>query len=105
MISKTPPPPYYAVICTSIRTDNDKGYAATADKMLDLAKKQAGFLGFETAREDIGISVSYWSDLDSIKSWKENMDHRLAQAKGKSDWYQSYRVRIAKVQRDYGFGD
>lgn len=101
MIAKTPSPPYFAVIFSSERTKGDNGYSEMANKMEMLAEKQNGFLGFESAREEIGISISYWKDLDSIKHWKQNMDHLEAQQKGKSIWYKSYKVRIAKVERDY----
>ena len=74
-----------------------------ADKMVELATQQDGFLGVESARNEIGITVSYWKDLESIKKWKENTDHSAARALGKSDWYQSFKTRIAKVERDYGF--
>ncbi len=102
MIANTPKPPYYAVIFTSERTDGDNGYSDIAKKMEQLAKEQKGFLGFESARDEIGISVSYWTDLDSISAWRQNVDHLEAQQKGKSKWYKSYKVRIAKVERDYG---
>lgn len=98
----TPEPPYYAVIFTSVRTDGDNGYGETAKEMLELASKQSGFLGFETARQEIGISVSYWSTLDAIRAWKENMNHRQAQRRAK-DWYKTFRVRVCRVEREYGF--
>lgn len=103
MISKTPEPPYYAVIFTSLRTDSDKGYIEMAEEMERLVKTQAGFLGFESARENIGITVSYWKDLDSIRKWKENQAHSIARKNGRLIWYESFKVRIAKVERDYGF--
>jgi len=103
MIAKTPKPPYYAVIFTSTRTDGDRGYSKMADYMLDLAQQQEGFLGMESAREALGLTVSYWRDLESIKSWKENSEHLIAQEKGREEWYKSYKTRIAKVERDYGF--
>jgi len=71
-----------------------------AKQMLELASKQPGFLGIESAREDIGITVSYWSDLESIKRWKNNIDHQEAQKLGVEKWYTSFKVRIAKVERD-----
>ncbi len=98
----TPQPPYYAVIFTSVRTDGDNGYGQTAKHMLELASNQPGFLGFETARQEVGISVSYWSSLDAIKAWKENIAHRQAQAQAK-DWYKAFRVRVCRVEREYGF--
>jgi len=103
MIASTPQPPYYAVIFTSTKSDTDIGYSSMAEKMMKLASQQDGFLGVETAQEDIGITVSYWRDLESIKKWKENGEHSTAREMGKSDWYSSFKTRIAKVERDYGF--
>ncbi len=103
MVSNTPNPPYYAVIFTSIRTDGDNGYSEMSEKMQALVKKQPGFLGFESARNEIGITVSYWKDLESIRRWKNNLEHLEAQQKGKKLWYKSYKTRIARVDRDYDF--
>jgi len=102
VIADTPDPPYYAVIFTSIRTDGDNGYAAMAARMEQLAALQPGFLGIESARQELGITVSYWADLESIASWKADMEHRRAQALGREQWYSSFSVRIARVERDYG---
>ncbi|MGQ8365374.1 antibiotic biosynthesis monooxygenase family protein [Glaciecola sp. 1036] len=100
-IANTPKPPYYAVIFTSVRTDIEDGYAETANRMLNLAAEQPGFLGFESAREAVGITVSYWSDLQAIKGWKQNVEHIAAQEKGKSVWYSAFTTRICKVEREY----
>lgn len=102
MPATTPDPPYYAVIFTSIRTSGDNGYAETADAMLELASKQDGFLGFETSRQELGISVSYWSTLEAIQAWKKNAAHRGAQSRAR-DWYKVFRVRVCRVEREYGF--
>lgn len=101
-VAKTPAPPYYAVIFSSIRTDGDNGYSDAANRMLELASRQPGFLGFETARQEIGISVSYWGSLEAIKSWKENAEHRDVQKKAKV-WYSSFHVRVCRVENEYGF--
>lgn len=101
MIARTPEPPYYAVIFTSLLSDNTEGYGAMAERMVALASEQPGFLGVESAREDVGITVSYWSDLESIRNWKAQAEHREAQRTGRSRWYRAYQVRIAKVERDY----
>lgn len=102
VIAKTPEPPYYAVIFSSIRSEDDEGYGEMSDRMLQLAAEQDGFLGVESAREELGITVSYWADLESIKAWKANAEHRQAQALGHSRWYSHFKTRIAKVERDYG---
>ncbi|MBB1519556.1 antibiotic biosynthesis monooxygenase family protein [Aquipseudomonas guryensis] len=101
-IAKTPEPPYYAVIFTSLRTEGDNGYSETASNMLMLASEQPGYLGVESAREDLGITVSYWSDLESIRNWKLNIEHQEAQKTGHEKWYSSFKVRISRVERDYG---
>ena len=73
-----------------------------ADHLLELASKQPGFLGVELARDEVGITVSYWSDLESIKQWKANTEHQQAQKLGHKLWYSSFKTRISKVERDYG---
>jgi heme-degrading monooxygenase HmoA len=103
MIAKTPKPPYYAVIFTTLRTEVDEGYEETAVKMENLAKLQDGFLGIESARNEIGITVSYWDSLEAISKWKNNVEHSLARENGRKLWYQKYQLRICKVERDYGF--
>jgi len=94
---------YYAVIFTSKRTEGDKGYAHMANKMEELARQQAGFLGIESAQGESNITVSYWESLEAIKSWKGNTAHLYTQEKGKQDWYSWFKVRICKVEREYEF--
>jgi len=103
MIAETPKPPYYAVIFTSIRTKGDHGYENMADKMIELVGKQDGFLGVESARNEIGITVSYWRDLDAIKNWKNQFEHKMARDSGRAIWYKTFKTRIAKVESDYDF--
>ena len=103
MIADTPNPPYYAVIFTSARTVGDNGYQEMAELMVRIASEQDGFLGIESAREEIGITVSYWRDLASIQKWRDHVQHTVARNKGRSDWYSAFRTRIALVERDYGF--
>ncbi|WP_417529647.1 antibiotic biosynthesis monooxygenase family protein [Marinobacter lipolyticus] len=101
-IANTPKPPYYAVIFSSHRTDGDNGYAEMAERMAELAAEQPGYLGMESARENLGITVSYWDNLEAIRNWKKNAEHQEAQRIGRQQWYSSFRVRIAKVEREYG---
>jgi heme-degrading monooxygenase HmoA len=104
-IAKTPPPPYYAVIATTFRTNDNDGYDEMADAMEELVAEQPGYLGHEFARDGIGINVSYWQTLEDIKNWKYLEQHLAAQKLGKEKWYQSYKVRICKVERDYEFNN
>ncbi|WP_268797037.1 antibiotic biosynthesis monooxygenase family protein [Pseudomonas huanghezhanensis] len=98
--------PCYAVIFTSIRTDEDpEGYSLAAQRMLDLARQQPGFLGVESAREEggVGITVSYWSSEAAILAWKHHPEHAVIRERGRSTWYQRCTTRVAKVERHYGY--
>jgi heme-degrading monooxygenase HmoA len=101
LLAQTPSPPYYAVIFTSKRTEGDQDYNQMSEKIEELVKKQTGFLGMESARNQLGITVSYWKDMASIKNWSENMEHREAKKQGQEKWYEFYRVRISKVEFEY----
>ncbi len=103
-ISRTPVPPYYAVIFTSIRNEVDYGYQEMSEKMEELVRQQPGYLGHESARQSVGITVSYWESLEAIRNWRKNSEHMIAQQRGRDTWYQSYKIRICKVERDYGSG-
>lgn len=108
MFADTPEPPYVAVIFTSTRTDGtrtdgDDGYAAMAEAMFALAAQQPGYLGAETAREGVGITVAYFRDEASAAAWKQVAEHREAQRLGRERWYTGYRLRIATVTRVYGW--
>lgn len=95
--------PYYTVIFTSMKKVDDPAYDHMARSMTNLAQLQSGYMGHESAREKIGITVSYWESLEAISTWKSQIDHQLAQQFGKEQWYEWYKVRICKVEREYEF--
>ena len=104
MIARTPAPPYYAVIFSSLRTDGDQDYGQAASRMLELAREQPGFLGVESAREDgLGITVSYWSSEAAILAWKQQVEHRQVREQGRAAWYSAFHTRVCKVERAYAF--
>lgn len=101
----TPAPPYFAVIFTNRRrNDGDNEYAATAERMVELAATMPGFLGVESVRavDGAGITVSYWRDENAIRDWRQHAEHRLARERGRADWYTHFELRVAKVERAYG---
>ena len=102
-MANTPEPSYYAVIFTSERKEIDNDYAEMAEEMVKLASVQPGFLGMESVRDEMGITISYWESLEAIQKWKQNERHLIAQQRGQSEWYHRYKIRICKVERDYGF--
>ena len=103
MIAQTSQPPYYAVIFTSVRTTTDDGYLEMAQLMEELAQQQPGYLGHESARETVGITISYWQSIEAIKNWKQVSEHVIAQQLGREKWYSQYKTRVCLVERDYGF--
>lgn len=102
-IARTPEPPYYAVIFTSLQTDDLDGYAEAAARMAELAATMPGYLGFEAVRDGIGVTVSYWADLESVAGWKRQAEHLAVQGDGRRRYYSHYVTRIALVERDYSF--
>lgn len=101
-----PGPPYYAVIFSSRRTpDDDAGYGAMAERMAELAARQPGYLGVESTRgaDGFGITVSYWDSEASIRAWRQELEHAAAREQGRRDWYAHYELRVAKVERAYGW--
>ena len=103
---KAPPAPYYAVIFSSTLSDNAEGYSSMADRMVALAREQEGFIDVESASrtsDGFGITVSYWRDLESIRKWKNVSEHAAAQRMGRDAFYKNYRLRVARIEREYGF--
>jgi len=100
-----PEPPYYAVIFSSERGGDDPAYGEAAERMVALAAEQPGYLGIESVRgaDGRGITVSYWRTREDIAAWKANAEHREIQLRGRKEWYTRYVVRIARVERAYGF--
>jgi heme-degrading monooxygenase HmoA len=92
------------VIFASQRREGDHGYGETADRMMELAAGQPGYLGVETVRDatGFGITVSYWRNDEDIRNWRRNAEHALARERGRKDWYEHYELRVAKVERAYG---
>lgn len=104
--SPTPAPPYYAVVFSfRLRSIDVSEYVETADRLMEIARGLEGFCGEEAARIEDGlcITVSYWANEEAIRVWRENVEHTEARARGKREWYESFRVRVARVERDYGF--
>lgn len=103
--ASTPDPPYYAVIFTSLRTGDVDGYGDTAERMIELAAQQPGFLGYESARgeDGLGITVSYWESEEAIANWRKHAEHRVAQQNGIARWYSEFVTRVARVERQRTF--
>jgi heme-degrading monooxygenase HmoA len=103
-LAATLSPPYFAVIFSSVRSDDAAGYAAVATRMEELAMRQPGYLGIESCSgRDMGITVSYWRDEEAIAAWKRNSEHALARETGRSRWYEQFSVRVARVEREYSW--
>lgn len=105
MTDRTPAPPYYAVIFSSQRGETDPAYEQSAERMLELARQQPGFLGVESARgeDGFGITVSYWSSEAAILAWKQHPEHSAIRERGRAQWYRQFSTRVSKVQRAYCF--
>ncbi|MEV8465595.1 antibiotic biosynthesis monooxygenase [Fluviibacterium sp. DFM31] len=96
-------PPYHVVVFTSLLRAPDPAYEAMAQRMVALARDAPGFLGMDSARgtDGLGITVSYWTDEAAIAAWKADTRHLAAQRLGNADWYASYSLHVARVERAY----
>jgi heme-degrading monooxygenase HmoA len=103
-IAETPKAPYYAVVFTIVAGNTNEEDSGMSGQMAKLAYEQEGFLGMEAAGGDLSIMVSYWDSLEAIQKWRMNSEHQMAQKAGKSGVFSAFKVRICKVERDYGFG-
>jgi len=103
--ARLPAPPYYAVIFSSRRNgEDDAGYGEAADRMVELAAGQPGFLGVESTRgaDGFGITVSYWDSEAAIAAWRQHAEHAATRKYGRVHWYEHFELRVAKVERAYG---
>ncbi len=107
MIARTPEPPYYVAMFTSLRRPGDDGYGAMSARMVELARQQPGFLGMESVRaaDGHGITLSYWESPEAIQAWKRDLEHREAQRLGRERWYESFALRVGRVERQAFFGE
>ncbi|MGW2034991.1 antibiotic biosynthesis monooxygenase family protein [Streptomyces sp. NPDC001811] len=98
-------PPYYVAVFTTVRSPDQSGYSETAARMEELVKDVPGFLGMDHAQTPggLGITVGYFRDADALTRWRTDTEHRAAQRRGRAEWYQSYTLHVAKVERSHGF--
>lgn len=101
-----PTPPYYAVVFSSQRSGrDDAGYGAMAERMVELAQQQPGFLGMESTRgvDGFGITVAYRESEAAIGAWRQHAEHTAAREQGRRDGYDHFELRVARVERAYGW--
>lgn len=103
LLAQTPNPPYYVVVFTIVTTENSDGYEAMAEEMVTLAQQQPGFLGLEYAGGDVELTISYWDSPEAITRWRDHARHELARKSGREKWFRAFKVRVARVERDYEF--
>ncbi len=96
----------FAVIfeVTPTREGKDE-YLKIASELRNFLEDRQGFISIERfaslIEEGKVLSLSFWKDEASIETWRRLMDHRAAQAQGKNTLFESYRIRVAEVVRDY----
>ena len=97
-----PDAPNYVVVFVSQRTEGDNGYGAMAERMVASVEKFSGYLGAQSVRDasGLGITVSYWQSLDDIARWKADAEHQQAQRLGKEQWYEHFRLTVARIEKD-----
>lgn len=97
----------YAVIFeVQPRPGREKDYLAVAQQLRADLEKIDGFISVERFaslyNEGKILSLSFWRDEAAVKRWREHMQHREAQRRGREEIFADYRIRVATVVRDYG---
>ncbi|SRR5579875_135288 len=84
----------------------ERDYLDMAAALKSELERIDGFLSVERFRsltkEGKVLSVSFWRDAEAVKRWREQVQHRRAQAKGRTDIFADYRISVAAVERQYG---
>ncbi|MER5778143.1 antibiotic biosynthesis monooxygenase [Streptomyces sp. NPDC002039] len=98
-------PPYLMAVFTDVRTADESGHPETGARMSELVGANPGLLGHESARTPggLGITVAYFRDQESLTAWREDREHQAAMRRGREDWYESYTLHVATVERSHGF--
>ncbi len=97
-IKKLPEKGFFAVIFSSEKGENLKGYSEMDDLTMKLAAGQPGFLGYESVNNgNKGIFISYWSSREAIEAWKSHSTHKMAKAQA-HQWYKRYLSQICLVE-------
>lgn len=96
----------YAVIFeVEIKEGQQDAYLSIAEKLKKQLVTMPGFISIERFESLVNegklVSLSFWEDEKSLVHWKKNVDHLAAQTKGRASIFKDYRIRIAKVERDY----
>lgn len=91
------------MVFTSRLKANADGYAAAARRMVELARAQPGFVGVESARgeDGVGITVSWWETREAIARWRDHPEHVAVRARA-GEWYESWQVRVLKMEDGNG---
>lgn len=89
--------------------DGKEEYLKIAAELRELLENRDGFISIERfqslTEEGKILSLSFWRDEAAIEKWRNESDHRVAQKKGKESLFESYRIRVAEVARDYTESD
>ncbi len=89
----------WAVIFISRLRADAEGYEETARRMVELVRRQPGFLGMESWRDESGrgVTISWWESREAITCWRQHPAHTAAIARA-ADWYEDYCVTICRAE-------
>lgn len=86
-----------------------EAYLEMAGEMRALLEELDGFISVERFQSltDPGkvLSLSFFRDEESVVRWRNTLDHRKAQAMGRNQFFDNYRIRVVSTLRDYGMNE
>jgi heme-degrading monooxygenase HmoA len=88
------------------KPERRKEYLDIAAELRPILERIDGFISierFESLTEPGKIlSLSFFRDEAAVRAWRNTVQHRAAQGKGRGELFADYRLRIAGIIRDYG---
>ena len=80
-------------------------YGPRAEEMEALARSMPGFVDVKSFVADDGerVTISTFADEASVRAWREQAEHRVAQAEGRSTYYDEYSIQVCETLRAGAF--
>ena len=95
--------PYFAIMLSSKLMLNDLTYRIMAEKMLELAQGQPGYLGAEYGSGEMDLLMTYWQTKEAAEAWLNHDMQRKTLSIGESFWYEEYSLKLFEVMKDMSF--
>lgn len=88
-----------------LRPEHQKEYSEWAARMHALSATMPGFISVKTFSAEDGerVTIVEFESEETMRAWRNHVDHREAQELGRKQFYSQYRIQVCHPIRDYSF--